>query len=292
MRSLSSRVVFLWELVPREQQVIPAPNRYSPRDLFDSNKSVQVNRCICRSITKDFQSFKTFRLPGDHRGFINFIISRIFMPIYDLTLKRTSFPSTDLSSIAFHYYNNQRLDCRYESICNILFAKNINRWREGKIDDNIFRNYWIIQNTSIHGGNDRIEGVDVSTNWKVISPDNLLHGRKKNGGVSYRSIDRAELTESRSVSPIEANSNGETRGETSELSRRPSSSLFPRTFLSWFLALVAALSFSPPSCLFYFRVVSSPGNSMNSKQLSQCLSAIEFFFFSLFFFVSKNLCVL
>lgn len=89
-----------------------------------------------------------------------------------------------------------------------------------------------IQNTSIHGGNDRIEGVDVSTNWKVISPDNLLHGRKKNGGVSYRSIDRAELTESRSVSPIEANSNGETRGETSELSRRPSSSLFPRTFLS------------------------------------------------------------
>lgn len=112
-----------------------------------------------------------------------------------------------------------------------------------------------------------------------------MYGRKKkkNGGVSYRSIDRAELTESRSVSPIEANSNGETRGETSELSRRPSSSLFPRTFLSWFLALVAALSFSPPSCLFYFRVVSSPGNSMNSKQLSQC-RAIEFF--PPFFFLS------
>lgn len=100
------------------------------------------------------------------------------------------------------------------------------------------------------------------------------------------SIDRAELTESRSVSPIEANSNGETRGKTSELSRRPSSSLFPRTFLSWFLALVAALSFSPPSCLFYFlfysRRVCYPAQGIvriPNSYLNAVRSNFFFFFF-------------
>lgn len=133
------------------------------------------------------------------------------------------------------------------------------------------------------------------TNWK----DNLLLPKKKNGLLypfQYRafSIDRAELTESRSVSPIEANSNGETRGKTSELSRRPSSSLFPRTFLSWFLALVAALSFSPPSCLFYFlfysRRVRYPAQGIVRIPNSYLNAVRSNFFF--FFFVSKPLCSL
>lgn len=55
-----------------------------------------------------------------------------------------------------------------------------------------------IQNISIHGGNDRIEGVDVSTNWKVISPDNLLHGRKKKWRCIL-SIDRSSRIDGKPI---------------------------------------------------------------------------------------------